>query len=102
MRKEKIHQDWYFWKDGQEAEKQNISLPHDAMIFERRVPELENGNASGFFPGGKYVYVKQIFGEEAYRDQAVLVEFEGVYMNSTVYLNGEQVGGWVYGYTNFT
>lgn len=101
MKKERIHQGWYYWKDGQEAEKQGISLPHDAMIFERRVPELENGNASGFFPGGKYVYVKQIFGEEALRDQTVLVEFEGVYMNSTVYLNGEQVGGWVYGYTNF-
>ena len=31
----------------------------------------------------------------------MILEFEGVYMDSTVYLNGEKIGGWIYGYTNF-
>lgn len=101
MKKQKLNQNWYFWKDGNEAGKCLVNLPHDAMLTEERVPDLENGNASGFYPGGKYIYTKMIFADESYRDKTVLVEFEGVYMNSTVLLNGEEVGGWIYGYTNF-
>lgn len=101
MKKQRINDNWTFWKDGKEAETVQVNLPHDAMILEDRVPELENGNATGFFPGGRYIYTKKIFGEEAYADKSVMVEFEGVYMNASVYLNGEKVGGWVYGYTNF-
>lgn len=101
MKKQKLNQNWYFWKDGHENEKKQIHLPHDAMIEEERVPDLENGNASGFYPGGKYIYVKSIYGEEAYEGKTVIAEFEGVYMNSTVLLNGKVIGGWVYGYTNF-
>lgn len=101
MKKERINSNWIFWKDGHEAQKQQIDLPHDAMLTENRIPDLPNGNATGFYPGGKYIYTKNLFGEEAFRDKTILVEFEGVYMNSKVFLNGEEVGGWIYGYTNF-
>lgn len=101
MRKNRINSNWTFWKDGYETEKKQIDLPHDAMLLEERVPDLPNGNATGFYPGGTYIYTKSLFGEEALRDKAVLVEFEGIYMNSKVFLNGEEVGGWIYGYTNF-
>lgn len=101
MRKERINSGWLFWKDGHEDEKQQIDLPHDAMLTEKRIPDLPNGNATGFYPGGKYIYTKNLFGEETLRGKSVLVEFEGVYMNSKVFLNGEEVGGWIYGYTNF-
>ena len=101
MKKRRIHQGWRFWKEGHQSEKKEIELPHDAMIMEERVPDLENGSGSGYYPGGKYYYEKRFFGKEEYRDQTVILEFEGVYMNSTVSLNGEKLGGWVYGYTNF-
>lgn len=101
MKKERINDNWLFWKDGHETEKQLISLPHDAMLTEERVPDLSNGNATGFHPGGKYIYTKNLFGEEVLRGKSVSVEFEGVYMNSKVFLNEEEVGGWIYGYTNF-
>lgn len=101
MRKIKINQGWQFWKDGQDQKKRDITLPHDAMLLEERQPDLENGNATGFYPGGKYVYEKKLYGETAFEGQTVLVEFEGVYMKSRVTLNGEEIGGWVYGYTNF-
>lgn len=101
MRKERINNDWMFWKDGREGEKLRVDLPHDAMLTEERVPDLSNGNATGFYPGGKYVYTKSLFGEESLCNKTVLVEFEGVYMNSRVFLNEEEVGGWIYGYTNF-
>lgn len=101
MRKTRLNKDWLFWKYGEEEEAVNVQIPHDAMLTEKRNPDLENGNASGFYPGGKYVYVKKIWGEEEYREKSILVEFEGVYMNSEVYLNEKKVGGWIYGYTNF-
>ncbi|MCR4587310.1 MAG: DUF4982 domain-containing protein [Lachnospiraceae bacterium] len=101
MKKQKLNQGWCFWKESHEADKKQIDLPHDAMLEEERVPDLENGNATGFYPGGKYFYAKTIYGEEAYEGKSVIVEFEGVYMNSTVLLNGEEIGGWIYGYTNF-
>lgn len=34
--------------------------------------------------------------------QCALLNFEGVYMNSTVYLNGEEIFSWKYGYSGFT
>lgn len=101
MKKQKWNQNWYFWKDGNENQKQLINLPHDAMLTEERVPELPNGNASGFYPGSKYLYEKIFMGEEILAGKVVLVEFEGIYMNSKVFLNHEEVGGWIYGYTNF-
>ena len=101
MKKQKWNRDWYFCKAESEGEMQKIHLPHDAMLTEERVPELEKGNATGFYPGGKYIYRKDIYGEETYRDKTVWIEFEGVYMKSRVFLNGEEIGGWIYGYTNF-
>ncbi len=53
MQKIKINQGWQFWTDGQEQKKQDITLPHDAMILEARQPDLDKGNATGFYPGGK-------------------------------------------------
>ena len=66
MQKIKLNQNWTFWKDGCEAEKKVIRLPHDAMVAEERQPEMFKGNMSGFFPGGKYVYEKKLFGEAAW------------------------------------
>lgn len=101
MKKQRIHDDWKFWKDGNEKNAVMVHLPHDAMILEERNAELENGNASGFFPGGKYIYTKSLYGDPDYENQTIMLEFEGIYMNSTIYLNGKKVGGWIYGYTNF-
>lgn len=99
MKKTRLYDGWEFWKAGQE--KITVSVPHDAMIGEKRVPDLENGSASAFFPGGKYFYSRNIYGEAEYETSTVILEFEGVYMDATVLLNGEKVGGWLYGYTNF-
>ncbi len=100
MKKEKWNDSWRFWKEGS-AEKQNVNLPHDAMLTETRQPDLPKGSSTGFFPGGKYWYEKNLFADAHLADQAVILEFEGVYMDARVYLNGIEVGGWIYGYTNF-
>lgn len=101
MRKVRFNNDWEFWKDGHDEQKRRVNLPHDAMQEETRQPDLPKGNATGFFPGGKYFYSKIIPSGTFQDDQTVILEFEGVYMNAQVLLNGRQAGGWVYGYTNF-
>lgn len=100
MKKININRRWLFGKaDGGTMEQ--IDLPHDAMIHEKRDPAVDNGGATGFLPGGKYIYVKELAGLPEYESKTLILEFEGVYMDSSVYLNGELVGGRLYGYSNF-
>ncbi|WP_270249882.1 glycoside hydrolase family 2 TIM barrel-domain containing protein [Ruthenibacterium lactatiformans] len=100
MKKTRLNDGWFFYREG-EATAVPVRVPHDAMIVEKRTPDAATGNGGAFFPGGKYIYTRTLFGEMDWAEQTVILEFEGVYMNSTVLLNGEQVGGWYYGYTNF-
>lgn len=101
MKKIKLNSGWSFWKDSNAQSKRMINLPHDAMIEEQRDPNTPNGSATGFYPGGKYYYEKTIFGAPEFSNSSVIIEFEGVYMKSRVWLNGEEIGGHIYGYTNF-
>lgn len=78
-----------------------VTLPHDAMLFEQRDPETPNAHHTGFYPGGVYRYEKRFLAPEVWRDSTVLVEFEGVYMRSDVYLNGHHIGGRPSGYAQF-
>ena len=89
--------DWLFFKEG--GERRAVCLPHDAMLYEER--KAEYGNASGYYPGGKYFYEKKLFADAGLCASVVKLRFEGIYMRSFVYLNGEHVGGHVYGYTVF-
>lgn len=101
MRRISFNEGWTVWKDGHETERREISLPYDAMIHEKRDPDMKDGSASGFFHGGKYFYEKRFVGKETERGRSLIVEFEGVYMDSSVFLNGDKIGGHYYGYTNF-
>jgi beta-galactosidase len=78
----------------------DVRLPHDAMIGRDRSPELTP--ATAYFPGGVYQY-RKVFTRPEYPDggRAVL-EFEGVYRDAMVYLNGAFVTSCGYGYTGFT
>lgn len=78
-----------------------VTLPHDAQILEKRNPAVSDGG-HGYFPGGIYTYEKTFTAPAEWEGKKVLVEFEGVYKNSTVSLNGNVVGGHKYGYTAFT
>jgi len=101
MKKEKWNTGWMFWKDGHEEEAVSVQLPHDAMQTEERIPDMENGASSGFYPGGKYYYQKTFTPDESYEGKQVMLQFGGVYMDSTVLVNDEKVGGRLYGYSEF-
>lgn len=81
---------------------QKITLPYDAMIWNKKLKPEEGGNvAIGSFPEGSYDYKKKFFVPLAYKDKRVTIEFEGVYMNAMVYINGDFAGQHPYGYSNF-
>ena len=78
-----------------------LDLPHDWGIegpIDRKNP---TGGAGGFFPAGIGWYRHHFDAPEAWRGQHVSVEFEGVYMNAEIFLNGESIGKQAYGYTTF-
>ena len=76
--------------------------PHDAMLDEKRTQESLGGINIGWFEGFDYVYEKEFSVPQEYEDFRLVFEFEGVYRNAEVYLNGKRAGFCPYGYTNFT
>lgn len=101
MKKTLWNENWSFWKDGKETEKKAVTLPHDAMLLEERIPNLKGGTATGFYPGGKYYYEKTFTADEELVNGTVILEFGGVYQKSSVFLNGTRVGGHIYGYSDY-
>lgn len=78
-----------------------VNLPYDAMLMKPRNGNATSGYKKGFFAEGSYDYVKKFFVPEEYKDKRVTFEFEGVYMNAMVYINGDFAGQHPYGYSNF-
>lgn len=77
-----------------------VTLPHDAQITEMRGADVSNGG-HGYFPGGVYTYEKTFNAPTEWEGKDILVEFEGVYKNATVSLNGKELAFHPYGYTGF-
>lgn len=98
----KIHfnDNWTVQKEG-EHKLYNVTLPHDAMIYEKRDPDCVNGCDTGFYPGGCYIYTKDWFVPAEYKNKNIVLEFEGVYKNASVYINGQLAAKRPYGYSGF-
>ena len=76
-----------------------VRLPHDAMIGSVRNPSEGPGNA--YFPGGTWEYQKKFVAPEENRGKRLFLEFEGVYRDALVSVNGSVAGHHPYGYTGF-
>ena len=99
MKKTLFCDEWQFCPEGESP--QNVSLPHDAMQAQGRQPDAPSGTGGAFFQGGRYTYEKKIWAPEEWREQDILLEFEGIYPNAAVYLNDFEIGSCRYGYTLF-
>ncbi len=77
----------------------NVNLPHDFSIFQHFTNKGEA--ESGFLPGGTGWYRKSFALSEEHAGKTFLLNFDGVYMDSYVYVNGTFVGEHHYGYTGF-
>ena len=95
------NENWLFTDLNGLLKSETVDLPHDAMVLEKRVPDLINGAATGYYPGGCYSYEKELILSADQAAGIVILEFEGVYQKSSVYLNDVKVGGKTYGYTDF-
>lgn len=100
MTKFSFNDGWSMQKEG-ENKSYSVTLPHDAMIYEKREPECINGCDTGFYPGGCYIYTKQWFVPREYINKIITLEFEGIYKNASVYINGQLAAQHPYGYSGF-
>ncbi len=84
---------------GTGPEPQPVTLPHDAMIATPRTPEA--GPANAYFPGGCWEYRTTLAAPADQAGTAVFLEFEGVYRDAMVWVNGTLAGRRPGGYSDF-
>lgn len=77
----------------------DVSLPHDFSIGREFTASGEA--ESGFLPGGTGWYRKTFVLPESYAGKTLVINFDGVYSDAYVYVNGTQLGENHYGYTSF-
>ncbi|MCX4091087.1 glycoside hydrolase family 2 TIM barrel-domain containing protein [Nocardia sp. alder85J] len=81
---------------GEAVPFRGVTVPHDAVAELSRDGGEEGG--VGYFPSGVFEYRKTF---TVPPEQRVLIEFDGVYRDAMVYLNGAYAGQRPYGYSQF-
>ena len=77
----------------------NLKLPHDFSITQE--PSNSNEAESGFMPGGTGWYRKNFTLPSDYAGKSIVLNFDGSYNHTYVYVNGTKVGENHYGYNDF-
>jgi beta-galactosidase len=112
-----LSQDWLF-KKGDVTEAQtpalndqawvHVSVPHDWSIMDKPDgsppfdPKAEAGQDSGYLPGGIGWYRRHIKLDAADVSKIIRLNFEAVYMDADIWLNGKKIISHAYGYSAFT
>lgn len=86
---------------GDNAPGKPVTLPHDAMLAEPRTALSAGGTNTGWYEGYDYEYRRTLTVPENELADTHILEFEGVYHNAEVWLNGQKAAFRPYGYTNF-
>ena len=117
MRGEDFNFDWKFTLGDEPAFAEatfddgawrDLHLPHDWSIEGEFSADNPSTPSGGALPGGIGWYRKHfaapegLFGPDGKAAKRVCVEFDGVFMNSTVYVNGQSVSTRPYGYSSFS
>ena len=109
--RESIDLDWRFIQEDIEgAEKitfndskwRTLNVPHDWSIEGVYDENNPSGIAGAFLPTGIGWYRKALNIEDLQQGDKYFVEFDGVYMNSDVWINGQHLGKRPYGYISFS
>ncbi len=78
-----------------------VELPHDWSIEQDPTPAGGTSSGTGFEPGGTGWYRKSFVLPRGAAGKQVSLEFDGVYMDSSVYVDGQLAATHPYGYTGF-
>jgi beta-galactosidase len=89
-------------KDFNDMSWRSLDLPHDWSIEGKISPKNPTGGAGGYFPAGIGWYRKTFKAPGEWKGKKVSIYFEGVYMNSEVFINGKSLGIYPYGYSSFS
>ena len=85
----------------------NVDLPHDWSIEDLPGtnspfnPDVVNGVGIGFTTGGIGWYRKTFMLPSSQKNKKIIIQFDGIYMNADVWINGVHLGNHPYGYTSF-
>lgn len=78
-----------------------LNLPHDWAIEGDFSKDNPSGTGGGALPGGTGWYRKTFIPSNEDSDKIIRIDFDGVYMNSEVFINGKSLGKRPYGYISF-
>lgn len=78
-----------------------LDVPHDWSIEGEYSEDHPMGDQCGYLPAGIGWYRKTIAVNPDWKGKHVEIAFDGVYMNSTVWANGEKLGNRPYGWSSF-
>lgn len=111
LRKQLFDDSWKFYLGDTTAASLNnfddknwriLDLPHDWSIEGKLNPNNPMGRDGGYLPSGIGWYRKTFTVSNEWKDKNVSIYFEGVYMNSEVFINGKSLGVYPYGYSSFS
>lgn len=88
--------------DYNDADWRKLNLPHDWAIEGEFSKDNPSGTGGGALPGGIGWYRKTFTADKADEGKRYRIDFDGAYMNSTVYINGHELGTRPYGYISFS
>src|SRR5579872_1635945 len=110
-RKQLFDYNWKFYqgdtasaksKDFNDMGWRSLDLPHDWSIEGKINLKNPTGGEGGYFPAGIGWYRKTFKVPGEWKSKKVSIYFEGVYMNSEVFINGKSLGIRPYGYSAFS
>lgn len=78
-----------------------LDLPHDWAIEGDFMATAPSGASGGALPGGIGWYRKHFNVNKADKGKKLFIDFDGVYMNAKVWINGHELGQRPYGYSSF-
>lgn len=87
--------------DFNDAKWRTLNLPHDWSIEGEFKEDAGSKGSGGYLPTDIGWYRRHFPLSELRKDQQFRIEFDGVYMNSDVWINGHHLGKHAYGYTSF-
>jgi beta-galactosidase len=108
---------WHFYRgDVEKAEEsgfndsswRSLNLPHDWSIEDipgTNSPVDSNavgGSSTGYLVGGTGWYRKTFYAGSNIKGKIIQLQFDGIYMNAEIWLNGKPLGTHPYGYTSFS